>query len=92
MPAGVLNTSNRGAIINYAGRFPAGRRPSDKIKKGGNVMKNGNQFEADGGRYQERLLWPPNFEAKSKQASFKEKIHGCEASALTPEPTALYCA
>jgi hypothetical protein len=55
-------------------------------------MKNGNQFEADGGRYQERLLWPPNFEAKSKQASFKEKIHGCEASALTPEPTALYCA
>jgi hypothetical protein len=42
------------------------------------------------GRYQEHLLWPPNFEAKSKQASFKEKIYECEASALTPEPTALF--
>jgi hypothetical protein len=56
-------------------------------------MTNGNRdFEADGGRHQEHLLWPPKFEAKSKRASFKENIHECEASALTPEPTALFCA
>jgi hypothetical protein len=55
-------------------------------------MKNGNLFEADGGRFQEHLLWPPNIEAKSKRASFKGNVHECEASALTPEPTALFCA
>ena len=56
-------------------------------------MTNGNRdFEADGGRYQEHLLWPPKFEAKSERASFKEKRHECEASALTPEPTAPFCA
>jgi hypothetical protein len=37
-------------------------------------VKNGNLFEA-GGRYQERLLWPLKFEAKSERASFKEKIY-----------------
>jgi hypothetical protein len=52
-------------------------------------MKNGNQFEADGGRFQERLLWAPKFEAKPEGASFNEKRYECEASALTTEPTAL---
>ena len=52
-------------------------------------MTNGHRdFEAEGGRHQEHLLWPPNFEAKPKQASFKKNIYECEASALTPEPTA----
>jgi hypothetical protein len=53
-------------------------------------MTNGNRdFEAKGGRCQEHLLRPPNFEAKSQGASFKKNRYECEASALTPEPTAL---
>jgi len=56
------------------------------------MTKGNRDFEANGGRYQEHLLRPPNFEAKSKQASFKENQHECEASALTPEPTALFSA
>jgi hypothetical protein len=44
------------------------------MKKGGNAMKNGNRdFEANGGRYQEHLLWSPNIEAKSERASFRKK-------------------
>jgi hypothetical protein len=45
-------------------------------------MKNGNLFEADGGRFQERLLWPPKFEAKPQGASFKEKLSECETCSL----------
>ena len=56
------------------------------------MIKGNRDFEADGGRFQERLLWPPKIEAKPQGASFKEKRYECEASALTPEPTALFCA
>ncbi len=35
------------------------------------------------------LLWSPNFEAKSKYARHEATPIACEASALTPEPTAL---
>jgi len=59
-PAGILNASNRGNIINSVGLFQAGRRPSNKIKKGGNIMTNGNRdFEANGGALPRALALAP---------------------------------
>ena len=53
------------------------------------MTKGNRDFEANGGRYQGRLLWTHKIEAKPQGASFNEKRYECEASALTTEPTAL---
>jgi hypothetical protein len=45
-------------------------------------MKNENLFEADGGRFQERLLWSPKIEAKPEGASFNEKRYECDISSV----------
>ena len=54
-------------------------------------MRNRNN-NADANRVKSRdlLLRPPNFVAKSKYARREATPIACEASALTPEPTALF--